>query len=121
LHDALPILLVEALLSKMDFKALENLTVENRREKIRSTAANLIPAIQIPLNGAQQSLLEKQIIDEILGFGPIEVLMNDPEVSDIMINTANSIYIEKSGKLRKCDITFTSESHLLNVIQRILS
>lgn len=113
--------LVEMMLEKLDFKLLEKMPPETKKEKIRSTAATLVKNLQVPLNSAQHALLEVQIIDEILGFGPIEALMKDPDVSDIMINTHKLIYIEKSGKLYRSDISFAGESHLLNVIQRIVS
>lgn len=113
--------LVALMLEKLDFKALERVPLEIKKDKIRTTAIALTPSIQIPLNSAQQGLLEHQIIDEILGFGPLEPLMKDSDVSDIMINTHRLIYIEKNGKLKRCDVTFASESHLINVIQRIVS
>src|SRR5690606_8622705 len=84
--------LVSSMLEKLDFKQLERLNSEQKKEKIRSTAQVLIPEINLPINGEQHNLLKEQIIDEILGFGPIDRLMNDPEVSDIMINTHRSIY-----------------------------
>jgi pilus assembly protein CpaF len=113
--------LVELLLEKLDFKALENLPPQPKKDKIRTTAGALLGHITIPLNNSQNELLQDQIIDEVLGFGPIEALMKDPDVSDIMINTCNMVYIEKSGKLARSDITFATEHHLLNVIQRIVS
>ena len=57
----------------------------------------------------------------MLGFGPLEVLMADPDVSDIMVNTHKQVYIEKQGKILLSDITFTSEKHLLNTIQKIVT
>ncbi len=114
-------MLVEALLEKMDYNVLEGTDENTKKTKIRAAAKKLIPTLDVALNGSQVNLLEVQIIDEILGFGPLEPLMSDPDVSDIMVNTAHSIYIEKNGKLSRCDITFSSEQHLLNVIQRIVS
>jgi pilus assembly protein CpaF len=113
--------LVAALVEKLDFKVLEKQPLEIKKEKIRATANTLIQTIRSPLNAAQHALLESQMTEEILGFGPIECLMRDQDVSDIMINTHKLVYIEKSGKLYRTDVTFVSEAHLLNVIQRIVS
>lgn len=112
---------MEALLEKIDFNAIDKLPPEVKKEKMSQSAQSLIAEMSIPLNAAQNQLLHKQILDEVLGFGPLELLMRDPDVSDIMINTHKMVYIEKAGKISLTDITFTSERHLLNVIQKIVS
>jgi pilus assembly protein CpaF len=113
--------LIEMMLEKLDLNAVNRLPENIRRERIQTTAQSLMGEVEVPLNSAQQNLLSLQVIDEILGFGPLEALMSDPDVSDIMINTHKLIYIEKRGKLYQTDVTFTSEKHLLNVIQKIVS
>ncbi|MCH2548190.1 MAG: CpaF family protein [Alphaproteobacteria bacterium] len=112
---------IEILLEKADLAALETLQSKVKKERVASAAKSIISEITIPLNSAQQDLLQTQVIDEILGFGPLESLMADHNVSDIMINGPHKIYLEKEGKLAPCDVTFTSEKHLLNVIQKIVS
>src|SRR5690606_32876621 len=62
-----------------------------------------------------------QILDEIFGLGPLEPLMQDPEISDILINTANQVFIERQGKLERTDVRFKDDRHLLQVIDRIVS
>ncbi len=111
----------EAFIDKMDLASIEKLPPEYKKERIERATANLISMVSVPLNLQQQELLKKEVADEILGFGPLEVLLNDQEVADIMVNTHSSVYIEKNGKLALTDITFTSEKHLLNVIQKIVS
>ncbi|MBI1274742.1 ATP-binding cassette domain-containing protein [bacterium] len=113
--------LVEMMLEKLDFKAVERLPAEHKRDKIRATATALLPQLPTPLNAEQHELLKSQILDEILGFGPLEPLIRDVDVSDIMVNTAQRIYIEKKGKLFSTDLTFVGEKHLLNTIQKIVS
>ncbi len=112
---------LEAMLEKIDFDALEKLPQAIKKEKISKSADSLIAELTIPLNANQQAVLHQSIIDEMLGFGPLEPLMKDPDVSDIMINTHKMIYIEKNGKLSLCDLTFASEKHLINIIQKIVS
>ncbi|MGB1539446.1 MAG: CpaF family protein [Rickettsiales bacterium] len=111
----------EILLEKADLAMLEHLEPRVRKERVSAAAKSIIAEITTPLNTAQQQLLQTQVIDEILGFGPLEPIMADPNVSDIMVNGPDQIYLEKEGKLAPCDVTFTSEKHLLNVIQKIVS
>lgn len=112
---------ISILLEKADLAVLEQLESRVKKDRVAAAARSIISEITIPLNSAQEELLQSQVIDEILGFGPLESLMSDPDVSDIMVNGPNQIYLEKEGKLALCDVTFTSEKHLLNVIQKIVS
>ena len=113
--------LIENLLEQVDFRELEVLSTEAKKTRISETADSLVKEISIPLTAAQHNLLKKSLLDEVLGFGPLEPILADPDVSDIMINTHKQVYIEKSGKLYITDITFTSEKHLQNIIQKIVS
>jgi pilus assembly protein CpaF len=113
--------LIAELVDQIDFQALERLDMETRRRKVREACDKLLPNIYIPLTSSQVGLIKDQAMDEILGFGPIEPLLKDPDVNDIMINTAKRIYIERHGKIFVTDITFMNEEHLIGVIQRIVS
>ncbi len=75
----------------------------------------------IPLNRGEKERLVKEIIQETKGFGPLDPLLEDPEVSDILVNGANSVYVEKNGKLYKTTIFFQDNEHLKNIIERIVS
>jgi len=109
------------LLEQINFEALEKIPKELRKPRISDTVDTLIAGINLPLTAPQAALLKADLINEVLGFGPLEVLMSDPDVSDIMINTYKQVYIEKSGKILLSDIEFTSERHLLNTVQKIVS
>jgi pilus assembly protein CpaF len=113
--------LISELLDQIDFQALEHYSPERRQQRVAEACTLVLPKINVPLTATQIQLLTTQAIDEILGFGPIEPLLRDAEVNDIMINTAARVYIEKSGRLFVTDIVFASEQHLLGVIQRIVS
>jgi pilus assembly protein CpaF len=113
--------LIETLLEEIDFAELDKLDKDARRAKISETADKLIQSINVPLTAAQQTLLRSTLLNEVLGFGPLEALMADADVSDIMINGPKQVYIEKNGKLYLSDIVFNSEKHLLNVVQKIVS
>ena len=120
-YSAAKQLLVAELLDQMDFQALEAFSLDKKHQRVADACAKIIPKITIPLTSAQINLLTAQAIDDILGFGPIEPLLRDPDVNDIMINTAKKVYVETKGKMYVTDIEFASEQHLIGVIQRIVS
>lgn len=110
----------EELLERLDFKELEEMPEDKKRGQINENIDELVGRISLPLTAAQQQLLKKHLMDDVLGFGPLEILLDDAEVSDIMVNTADQVYIEKGGKISMTDVKFVSERHLLNVIQKIV-
>ncbi|MFM9890932.1 MAG: CpaF family protein [Rickettsiales bacterium] len=114
-------LLIAEMLDHLDFQALERIPADQRQARIDAASEKIIPNIPIPINNAQIRLVKMQAIDEILGFGPIEPLLQDPDVNDIMINTAKRVYIERAGKIFLTDIEFNSEQHLIGIVQRIVS
>lgn len=113
--------LLSEMLDQLDFQAMERMTPERRMQRVSEAADQLLPTITIPLTQQQMKLIKAQALDEILGFGPIEPLLKDPDVNDIMINTAKRVFVEKHGKILLTDIVFGSEQHLLAVVQRIVS
>ena len=114
-------MLIGELLDQVDFQALEQFSAEKKRTRVAEACAKIIPQVTVPLTANQIALLTAQALDEILGFGPIEPLLRDPDVNDIMINTAKKVYIENQGKMLITDIEFANEQHLIGVIQRIVS
>ena len=113
--------LLSELLDILDFQSLEQLKPDLKRRRVEDACERILPKIQIPLTAPQITLLKSYAIDEILGFGPIEVLLQDPDVNDIMINGSKKTYIERKGKVYLSDIEFNDEQHLLGIIQRIVS
>ena len=114
-------MLMGMMLDQLDFQAMESLSPERKQKRVSEAADKLLPEVTIPLTQPQMKKIKEQALDEILGFGPIEPLLKDPEVSDIMINTAKRVFIEKHGKILITDITFANEKHLLGIVQRIVS
>ncbi len=112
---------IENMLEQVNFEALEKIPKEVRKSRVSEIADTLINQVNIPLTSPQRALLKNDILDEVLGLGPLELLMADPDVADIMINTHKQVYIEKSGKILLSDIVFTSEKHLLSTIQKIVT
>ncbi len=77
--------------------------------------------IAVPLNSDEKEQFFREIQDEVLGLGPIELFMQDPAIADILVNTYNQIFVEKGGKLQLTGARFKDNSHLLNIIDRIVS
>ncbi len=114
-------IVIEALVERIDFRTMQGITEAAKRSRVGGIIDEFVSReLLIPLTAPQQQLLRLQVIDDLLGFGPLEVLLADPDISDIMINGPKRIYIEKRGKLSVSDITFSSEKHLLNVIQKVV-
>ncbi|HEX5741889.1 MAG TPA: CpaF family protein [Pilimelia sp.] len=90
-------------------------------ERVRATLAELLSAEETPLAGADRARIRQEITDEILGHGPIEPLLRDPEVSEVMVNGARRVYVERAGRLERTDVEFADEGHLRRVIDRIVS
>lgn len=113
--------LIGELLDQVDFQALEQFAPEKKQQRVADACARIVPKLPIPLTNAQIQLLTSQAVDEILGYGPIEPLLRDADVDDIMINTARKVYVENKGKMYATDIEFVNDQHLIGVIQRIVS
>jgi len=91
------------------------------RVQIRDVANRLINEEAAPLSVIQRRHVVRQIEDEVMGLGPLEPLLADPSVSDILVNGPNNIYVERSGKLQRTAVRFNDDAHLLNIIDRIVS
>ncbi|KRB87023.1 CpaF family protein [Noviherbaspirillum sp. Root189] len=109
------------MLDKFDLSALETLPPQALRQEIAGLAERLLQEEQAPINDTERHLLVRDIQHEMLGFGPLELLMADPEVSDILINSYNRVYVERKGKLELTQVAFTDEKHLLRIIDKIVS
>ena len=109
------------LLERLNLANLDKMERETVVEAIRRVVHELLTQEKVPLNFEEREELVVQILDEIFGLGPIEPLMKDPEVSDILVNTWKQVIIERYGKLEHTDIQFQDDRHLLQVIDRIVS
>jgi len=109
------------LLERVDPEAAATLSKDELAEEFRPIIGEVLAELKINLNRREQFALEKVLVDELLGLGPLEELINDPDVSDIMVNGPNQTYIEKKGKLEIAQITFRDEEHLLQIAQRIVN
>lgn len=97
------------------------LTEEQLHSYARAELLQIVTEEQVPLSSEERRVLIKEIGDDVLGFGPIELLLDDPDVTEIMVNGPNQIYVERGGRLTLSPAIFTSEAQLRRVIERIVS
>jgi pilus assembly protein CpaF len=111
------------LIERLNLSNLESVSRDDATETIRQVIQELLhwERDQVALNLKERDRLVVEILDEIFGLGPLEPLMKDPEVSDILVNTHDDVWVEKHGKLFHTDIRFQDDRHLLQVIDRIVS
>ena len=109
------------LLEKLDLVALETMSEGRLREQISSAVDSLLVENPQPINDIERRMLVRDIQNEMLGLGPLELLMVDPNVSDILVNSYHQIYVERKGKLELTDISFTDDKHLMRIIDKIVS
>src|SRR6266511_663971 len=109
------------LLERLNLSNLDRLERSQVAEAIRKVVHDLITQESLPLNFEERDLVVNQVLDEIFGLGPLEPLIQDPEISDILVNTYKQVFIERHGRLEKTDVIFQDDRHLLQVIDRIVS
>jgi pilus assembly protein CpaF len=109
------------LVDKLDLSRVSDLAGDTLRREIRLVVERLCDTENPLLNRMERERLIDEVLDETFGFGPLEVLLKDPTVSDILINGPHKIYVERRGKLEKTDVKFRDNEHLLQIIDRIVS
>jgi pilus assembly protein CpaF len=109
------------LLERVDPEAAATLSKDELAEEFRPIIGEVLAELKINLNRREQFALEKVLVDELLGLGPLEELLNDPDISDIMVNGPNQTFVEKKGKLTLASIQFRDEEHLFQIAQRIVN
>src|SRR5580698_9817057 len=109
------------LVDKLDLSRVSDLEGDTLRREIRLVVERLCDTENPLLNRMERERLIDEVLDETFGFGPMEVLLKDPTVSDILINGPKKIYVERRGKMEKSDVTFRDNEHLMQIIDRIVS
>ncbi|CAH0353148.1 CpaF family protein [soil metagenome] len=109
------------LLERVDPEAAATLSKDELAEEFRPIIMEVLAELKLTLNRREQFALEKVLVDELLGLGPLEELLNDPDITDIMVNGPLQTYIEKKGKLTIAPIQFRDEEHLFQIAQRIVN
>ena len=109
------------LLNRLNLEALASADRSRAESEIRTLLFELIAEEGTPLSMSERESFLADIIDEVFGLGPLEPLLRDPGVSDILVNTYKNVYVEKQGKLERLPTTFQDDRHLMRVIDRIVS
>src|SRR5213082_3208299 len=109
------------LVDKLDLSRVSDLEGETLRREIRLVVERLCDTENPLLNRMERERLIDEVLDETFGFGPLEVLLKDPTISDILINGPHKIFVERRGKMEKSDVKFRDNDHLLQIIDRIVS
>jgi pilus assembly protein CpaF len=109
------------LLNRLNLEALASADRARAESEIRTLLFELIAEEGTPLSMSEREAFFADIVDEVFGLGPLEPLLRDPGVSDILVNTYKNVYVERSGKLERLPTTFQDDKHLMRVIDRIVS
>jgi pilus assembly protein CpaF len=111
----------QVLLGRIDLEAMESLSPESLKEELRQMVERLLVEENLVLNAGERRTLVRDIQYEMLGFGPLEPLLADPTVSDILVNTHKQVYVERRGRLELTEIGFVDDDHLMKIIDKIVS
>ena len=109
------------LIDSLNLAALEQASEASLKAEISSIASEALDEMAVALNKEDRAILNQELYDEVMGLGPLEPLLKDESVNDILVNGPNRIFVERAGKLELTDITFKDERHLLRIIDKIVS
>ncbi|HLO05321.1 MAG TPA: CpaF family protein [Terriglobales bacterium] len=109
------------ILDRLDLEKLGRTPNDAAREEVLLLIRNTVNSEAVPLSFAERERLAREILDEIFGLGPLEPLLKDPSVSDILVNRYNKVYVERAGKLEPTGLSFKDDAHLMQIIDRIVS
>ncbi len=120
-YDQLKQRIHQKLIGKLDLSKVNDLDGEVFKREIRGIVERLCDSEQNLLNRNERDRLVEEVLDETFGLGPLEILLKDPKISDILINGPKNIYAERGGKMEKTNVEFRDNAHLLQIIDRIVS
>ncbi len=109
------------LISKLDLEKLSRVNSSQARAAVSGIVKEIINDQRVPLNFEEQEKIQADLLDEVFGLGPLEPLLRDPKISDILVNDKDHVFVEKGGLMQKVDTTFRDDRHLLQIIDRIVS
>ena len=109
------------LLNRLNLEALAQADRARAESEIRSLLGELLAEENVPLSMAEREMLFVELLDDVFGLGPIEPLLRDPSINDILVNTCKDVFVERGGQLERVAATFQDDKHLMRVIDRIVS
>src|SRR5215207_619656 len=121
LSQELKIKIHRKLIDTIDLTKVSTLESEQVKAEIRRILEDMVMAEALPLSRTDRERLVTEVQHEAFGLGPLEFLMADPTISDILVNTYQNVYIERQGRLERTDLRFHDDNHLMQIIERIVS
>ena len=109
------------LMERVDLEKLSRLPPEKARPAVSAMIQEIAAATRVPFNQVEREQLQSDLLDEVFGLGPLEPLLRDLSISDILVNNKDDVFIERAGLLEKRNISFRDDRHLLQIIDRIVS
>ncbi len=109
------------LISKLDLEKLSRVNSSQARQAVSGIVKEIILDQRVPLNYEEQERIQADLLDEVFGLGPLEPLLRDSKISDILVNDKDHVFVEKSGLLSRVNTSFRDDRHLLQIIDRIVS
>src|SRR3979411_735602 len=109
------------ILDRLDLEKLGRTTGDSAREEVLVVIRNAVNTEVVPLSFAERERLSREILDEIFGLGPLAAVLKDHGISDILVNRFDRVYIERGGKLELTGLSFKDNTHLMQIIERIVS
>src|ERR1700688_4188859 len=120
-YQELKFTLHRKLLDRINLEALSSMAGDRVRAEIRVAVARLVDEEKTPLSLVEKDRVIEEVLDEVFGLGPLEPLLRDPTISDILVTTPRLVYIERAGKLYRTPVEFKDDAHLLRIIEKIVS
>src|SRR5687768_3417290 len=109
------------ILEEMDLESLNRLEEDVARQRVREAIRELLQRERTPLTCSEREQMGREIVDELFGLGPIEPLLADATISDILVNGPDRIYVERGGRLERTQLFFNDAQHLMRILERIVS
>ncbi len=109
------------LLGVLNLERVTSLPKDRIRAEIGRVVERLLDEERVPMTTAEQTKIVEEVLDEVLGLGPLETLLKEPTISDILVNRYNKVFIERNGKLSETTVRFKDDAHLLHIIEKIVS
>jgi pilus assembly protein CpaF len=120
-YQELKFILHRKLLDRINLEALSSVASERVRIEVRSAVAKLVEEEKTPLSIMEKDRIIGEVLDEVFGLGPLEPLLADPTISDILVTTPRLVYIERAGKLYRTPVQFKDDAHLMRIIEKVVA
>src|SRR5579872_3745056 len=120
-YQELKFTLHRKLVDKINLEALATIDNQRVRSEVRQAVISLIDAEPTLLSSLEKQQISDEVLNEVFGLGPLEPLLQDPSISDILVNGSKSVYVERRGVLEETPVTFRDDTHLMHIIEKIVS